>query len=464
MKKIRGKFIIIIIIISILLFFMIFISKSMGYSTNDYTINIPSNYKRDEEGNFSYVSSNSLNNIGIEVNYFEDTEYFKYTQEFLDLALETINNQNFISYGHNVHFSATDSDITTFGKDKYKCFFIESILTIKNIPFWVNQYLVISGNYAYTLTIMSSDADYLKSSEVKNIVNSFEIYDFRPVDDAMYYFRKIISVISCVVVFVLIIILLIKIVDSKRKKYKNNPINFDEYNVGNSSVKLDTDNSNTKKIEKNKNIDFKRFCYINNCAEFIDLIQNKWSILPYYNKDNKKRIVDFNDFHNLKTDTAKVIFIFNLIMDVNDSYTKYRIYISTVKIIDENYLTFSNSMLNEYSKLLDELKECIRELKGKESFAFFENVIIHIYEDHLKLLDILKEINKIIGQQLLLNASQLQITFVVDKLSRELMEVTDKYADNLTKLGTIYFFCFYSILLYDFCSEFNWIFYKRLFY
>ena len=123
-------------------------------------------------------------------------------------------------------------------------------------------------------------------------------------------------------------------------------------------------------------------------------------------------------------------------MDINDLYSKYRIYISMVKIIDKKYLIFSNSMLNEYTKLLDELRECVKQLKGKDSFVFFVNIVISIYENHLELLSILGEINKIIEQQLLLNASQPQITFVIDKLGIELMEVTDKYADKLTELGT----------------------------
>lgn len=50
MKKLkRGIF----IIISILLFFMIFSTKSIAYSTNSYSIDIPSNYRRTSDNSFS---------------------------------------------------------------------------------------------------------------------------------------------------------------------------------------------------------------------------------------------------------------------------------------------------------------------------------------------------------------------------------------------------------------------------
>lgn len=50
MKKFkRGIF----IIISILLFFMIFSSKSIAYSTNSYSIDIPSNYQKINSNSFS---------------------------------------------------------------------------------------------------------------------------------------------------------------------------------------------------------------------------------------------------------------------------------------------------------------------------------------------------------------------------------------------------------------------------
>lgn len=248
MKKFkRGIF----IIISILLFFMIFVSEVIGYSTNDYSIDIPSYYEKVEDGNFSYLGSDVLYNVNIQIEYLGDTENFKYTQENLEALESDVNNQGFYVNGYYCNFFVIDTDITTFGKSNYKCFYLHSITTISNLSFFADQYFVVSGDYGYLLTVISNDSDYLESSEAKNIVKSFNIKNFKPVDGTMLLLNNVLIAVASTVVLTLIAILIMKFIDSRRKRYDNEPINLDEYNIGNPQIEFYDDNF--KSIETNEN-------------------------------------------------------------------------------------------------------------------------------------------------------------------------------------------------------------------
>ena len=264
MKKIRGKF---IIIISILLFFMIFISKSMGYSTNDYSIDIPPGFTQSGNG-FTDDNGNSFN-VTIEyVGYFEN---FKYDESHLNVIAEGLeeygrnylltamqdylrtyypsnyyelrNQLSLLDYSYDV----VDKDIVRFSDNNYKGFYIKSRIGVEDYYSYAEQYCVYSNGYQYVLTLSSDDNSYFNSTEAKNIVDSFTVKNFVPVDDNQTsLFENVLTAVASSTIMVLLAMLVIKIKDNIQRKHNNQSIKFDEYNVGNSSMMLDTDGTEDK--------------------------------------------------------------------------------------------------------------------------------------------------------------------------------------------------------------------------
>lgn len=269
MKKFkRGIF----IIISILLFFMIFVSEVIAYSTSDYSIDIPPGFIQSGNG---FINNNNGNSFNVNITYVGYFDNFKYDEAHLNVIVNTLeeygknfllttlqeyfrtnyedyyyeiqNQLNLLDYSYEI----LDKDITKFSDNNYKGFYIKTRLGIEDYYTYGEQYCVYSKGYQYILTLSSEDNSYFNSTEAKNIVDSFTVKNFVPVgDNQTSLFKNVLTAVASSTIMVLLAIFIIKIKDNIQKKYNNQLINFDEYNVGNSSVKLDTDNSdNTNETE-----------------------------------------------------------------------------------------------------------------------------------------------------------------------------------------------------------------------
>lgn len=173
-------------------------------------------------------------------------------------AITSRYNQDTHSFkGYKFYLSTIESQILKAGHDNLKCFYLKSTSNINNIKLIVEQYFFVSNDSVYILTIGANDSTYLRSTEAKQLLESFRIYEYYQID-AM----TVISIVGiiCAILFIIVFIL------SKRKKNTNgidnykkinkdkkqefNSLDFDEYNVGYSG---NIENINDINLNKSNN-------------------------------------------------------------------------------------------------------------------------------------------------------------------------------------------------------------------
>ncbi len=171
-----------------------------AYSTSQYSIDIPSTWTTTVENVFSKSNGDSVN---VQITSFTGNANNPYTEEMLDqLVNEIYNNvdnykdemkeQLKQTYGSYMTDSEIDKyvdsfkcnsvdlkEITTCTKNNYKCFHIISNYTMSDYSYYSEQYSITSGNNVYTLTLSSSDKSGLETSEMRDIVNSFTINNYK---------------------------------------------------------------------------------------------------------------------------------------------------------------------------------------------------------------------------------------------------------------------------------------------
>ena len=238
MKKLTS-----IILVVLIFLISIMTLNSKAYSTNDFSIDIPSYYQYSGEDSFVSYEGNA---VIIETNPFDTSEDFKYTQDNLN-RLTSLIKESYQEY-YGITSNIIDSQVVKFSDNKYKGFYLRSSVTISGNTFFADQYIVVSGNYVYSLTIMTlNSTNYLNSEEAKSIVNSFTINNFEPIDNSIA-FVEVLHVLSVIILCILVIVFVIKIIDNKKHSQKEE-INFDEYNVGNSGHIENTVNTNSNELK-----------------------------------------------------------------------------------------------------------------------------------------------------------------------------------------------------------------------
>ena len=159
--------------------------------------------------------------------------------------------------GYKFYLSTIESQILKAGHDNLKCFYLKSTSNINNIKLIVEQYFFVSNDSVYILTIGANDSTYLRSTEAKQLLESFRIYEYYQID-AMTVI-PIVGII-CAILFIIVFIL------SKRKKntsntdnYKRinkdkkqvlNSLDFDEYNVGYSGNTENINDTNSNELKE----------------------------------------------------------------------------------------------------------------------------------------------------------------------------------------------------------------------
>lgn len=198
MKKIS---VVIVLMISIIILGN---ANCWAYSTSDFSINIPAGYNDDGENSFTNSNGENIN-IMI-VPYKGDTKGELYTEEHLedilkgvysevdsqrDTLKEELRKKN-INYGAGLTEeeieqlansfkieSIVKKEVTTFSKNNYKGFHTITKYSMGDAYYYTDQYMVLSRNNIYTLTITGATLTEVNSSKNKAVVDSFTISNFQ---------------------------------------------------------------------------------------------------------------------------------------------------------------------------------------------------------------------------------------------------------------------------------------------
>lgn len=260
MKKIFCGFLLFIFIFSL-------IGNVNAYSTSQYSIDIPSTYRKATEGSFTKENGN---NVNVQVVPFSGSSSNVFTEEGLNKLTNNINSEidNVRTemkktikerYGEYLSDSEIDEyvksfkcesidkkEITTATKNNYKCYHIIASYSAGDYKYYAEQYSFISNNNVYTLTASVGEKSDLQSAEVRNIINSFTISNYKNPEQSSFFSDKLLSKIIATGI-VALICGGIKAISDKNKRNK--------IKQGSDRLKEDKQKELEKKEEKNKSIE-----------------------------------------------------------------------------------------------------------------------------------------------------------------------------------------------------------------
>lgn len=260
MKKIFCGFLLFIFIFSLIV-------NVNAYSTSQYSIDIPSTYRKATEGSFTKENGN---NVNVQVVPFSGSSSNVFTEEGLNKLTNNINSEidNVRTemkktikerYGEYLSDSEIDEyvksfkcesidkkEITTATKNNYKCYHIIASYSAGDYKYYAEQYSFISNNNVYTLTASVGEKSDLQSAEVRNIINSFTISNYKNPEQSSFFSDKLLSKIIATGI-VALICGGIKAISDKNKRNK--------IKQGSDRLKEDKQKELEKKEEKNKSIE-----------------------------------------------------------------------------------------------------------------------------------------------------------------------------------------------------------------
>lgn len=223
-----------------------------AYSNKNFSIDIPSSYTKSTNGEFT--ASNEEHFIDI---YIEDIESLynnvKYDKRNLDILMNYLSENaeellqtelkkvlnayygNFLTgyqinqFAKKCEYNVINGEITKISKNNYKCFHITSSMYILNQNFYIEQFAIISGTQQYVITIISISPNVLEESQIKSIINSFTIKNFKDIENNTL---EILTLITVIILFIYFIFYSIAKHDKiKKSEETTNNYNFDDYNI-----------------------------------------------------------------------------------------------------------------------------------------------------------------------------------------------------------------------------------------
>ncbi len=260
MKKIFCVFLLFIFIFSL-------VGNVNAYSTSQYSIDIPSTYRKATEGSFTKENGN---NVNVQVVPFTGSSSNAFTEEGLNKLTNNINSEidNVRTemkktikerYGEYLSDSEIDEyvksfkcesidkkEITTATKNNYKCYHIIASYSAGDYKYYAEQYSFISNNNVYTLTASVGEKSDLQSAEVRNIINSFTISNYKNPEQSSFFSDKLLSKMIAAGI-VALICGGIKVISDRNKRNK--------IEQGSDRLKEDEQNELEKKEEINKSIE-----------------------------------------------------------------------------------------------------------------------------------------------------------------------------------------------------------------
>lgn len=153
------------IIISIIVVLILGFATSVNaYSTDDYTVDIPSDYQEKMTAVFAKNDGHSFN---VQITKYDEKDGYPYTQKMLDKLAEELESQSSLKIN--------SKEITKCTKNNYKCMHIES--TYLGVE--CDQYAIVSGNKIYTLTLSARNKEDFNNAEMKGILDSFTLKNYK---------------------------------------------------------------------------------------------------------------------------------------------------------------------------------------------------------------------------------------------------------------------------------------------
>ena len=190
-----------VICLLIAVFIICGVSQVFAVSTDEYSIDLPAEYVKGAEN--SYTKADGTN-VDIQIEPFSGSSKGAFSNEFLDEFEKTVGEQVVIGikdevraevkkqygssmtdemieqYLNKIKFDGVEKrEITTATKNNYKCAHVLSKYTIVDAPYYTDQYLFISNNKAYTLTAAIYKQSDIESQEIKDIINSFTLANYK---------------------------------------------------------------------------------------------------------------------------------------------------------------------------------------------------------------------------------------------------------------------------------------------
>lgn len=283
---------------SIICIFFVIPYSVNAYSTSNYSIDIPSTYRKATEGSFTKENGN---NVNVQVVPFTGSSSNAFTEEGLNSLIKNINSEidnvrtemkktikerygEYLSdseideYVKSFKFESIDKkEITTATKNNYKCYHIIASYSAGDYKNYAEQYSFISNNNIYTLTAGVGEKSDLQSSEVRNIINSFTISNYKDPEKSSFFSDKLLSKMIAAGI-VALICGGIKTISDRNKRNKNEQNELEKKEETNKSIeRLENDKEENSKnnnddiiIENNsKNKEEnKKFC--TKCGEEIE--------------------------------------------------------------------------------------------------------------------------------------------------------------------------------------------------
>lgn len=197
MKKISIMYLMITLVM--------FCTISVYAISNDlYSIELVDGFSETGKNCFSDSEGNTIN---IVLTTLENTKGFDYTDEYLDNIISQANNLKMSSLKKEMEQqikdtygdSLTDEFIQQYlesikidgvlkkgidkvGKNAYECFYYRTQWSLgEDYSYFVDSYQVVSGKKIYTVTA-SGTKEFLESKKAKDMLGSFEITNFKPVE------------------------------------------------------------------------------------------------------------------------------------------------------------------------------------------------------------------------------------------------------------------------------------------
>lgn len=155
------------VLITTVLLVLLCIATSVYASAEDlgdYTIDIPSSFKKYSTAVYAMDNGNNFN---VQVtSYDEKKEGYPYTQANLDKLAQQMEDSG---------AKIKKKELTNCTKNNYKCMRLMSEIYGKTC----DQYAVFSGNKIYTITLAVSNESDLQNEDMKAIIDTFTLKDYK---------------------------------------------------------------------------------------------------------------------------------------------------------------------------------------------------------------------------------------------------------------------------------------------
>ena len=267
--------------ILVLLLFMLGIATSVNaYSTSEFEIDIPDSFEQVELNVYADENGRGFNIVS---EPFE-TKIDPYNQATLDMIVDTLyNNLNAAkentktemesTYGSELSdeeineyvnsFKCNSIDvkeITKCTKNNYKCFHILAQYSMDDYYYYCDQYIVVSGNKMYTLTLSSQDKDDFNSEDFKKVLDSFTINNYKEPQSLLNNYEEPQSsfynyeepqsslslTIGLVIIAGIVVVLVLAVVSRDKNNEENINTENNENKENNANVNNNVNNGNAE--------------------------------------------------------------------------------------------------------------------------------------------------------------------------------------------------------------------------